>query len=265
MDKEVYLLGKKGQVTIFVIIAILVVAGVILYFTLREGTGEERQIPPEAQPVHTFVKNCLDESVEDTIERIGTNGGMYESKEPMTEERINYFIYEEQKVMPSLEVLESEISKGVKQRIPFCIQDFYSLPEYNINEGNMKVKTIINENQTNVVLDYPLGISKGNFNITLNKFESTTNVRLRKIYNSINSLIDTEMNLLKTDPDYGFDSVCWRCFVDVAGNNSLSIELYPDFEKEEVLFVVEDDIYNINEKPFEFWYVNKYRGDMENE
>ncbi len=251
--------NQGGQVTVFVVIGILIVAGVILFFALRGNIGEERQIPQEAEPVQIYVQNCLDEVAEDIIEKVGINGGVYSSTEFVNDNRVHYFIYEEQKVMPPLNLTESEISRGIEQRLPFCIQDFFSFQEYNLKQGNIQAKTNIYANETRIQLNYPIEIRRGDFNYTLRKFESSIDVRLGTIYNSTDYLTDKEMYFLETEPSYGFDSVCWRCYEDMVGNNSLDMEIYPDFEKEEVLFVVEDNLSQINNKPFEFWYVNKYR------
>lgn len=250
---------NKGQVTIFVILGILVVAGVILFFALKGNIGEERQIPQEAEPVQIYVQNCLDEVSKDIIEKVGFSGGFYEHQGITNKDRIPYFIYEEQKVMPPLNFTEKEISKAIEQRLSFCIQDFYSFSEYNIKQGKIKAKTSINENETIIQLNYPIEIRKGDFNYTLRKFDSSIDVRLGTIYDSVEYLIDKEMYFLSTEPDYGFNSICWVCFEDLAKNNGLNMEIYPDWDNEEILYVVEDNFSQINNKPFEFWYVNKYR------
>lgn len=65
---------KKGQVTIFIIIAILILAGVIVYFVLRDSTVETK-IPVIFEPVHNTFMSCIREDVSTGISVLQSQGG----------------------------------------------------------------------------------------------------------------------------------------------------------------------------------------------
>jgi len=68
--------NKKGQVTIFVIVAILIIVGVALFFVLRSGIvpGTEGVFGAEVNP-SSYLESCLEEPIQDAIELISHQGG----------------------------------------------------------------------------------------------------------------------------------------------------------------------------------------------
>ena len=50
---------KRGQVTIFIIIAVILVSSVILFFIFRESIVS-REIPVSIEPVYTSFLTCLE-------------------------------------------------------------------------------------------------------------------------------------------------------------------------------------------------------------
>jgi hypothetical protein len=68
------LTGKKGQVAIFVIIALVVVAGIVTFFVFRGGIlGSE--VPAELKPVYDYYISCVEEESRIAIDLAGTQAG----------------------------------------------------------------------------------------------------------------------------------------------------------------------------------------------
>tara|TARA_Y100000310_G_C20699691_1_gene828584 strand:- start:920 stop:3007 length:2088 start_codon:yes stop_codon:yes gene_type:complete len=73
--------NRKGQVTLFVVIGILLVVGALVIFTVSDVT-ESRDlqqnivdVPVEFQPIKNFVDNCIIRVATEGLERIGFQGG----------------------------------------------------------------------------------------------------------------------------------------------------------------------------------------------
>ena len=70
------MLKKRGQITVFIIIGLLVL---LTYFVLtyyKKSTIEETElIMPELIPVQQFVETCTQNIAEEAIDLIGINGG----------------------------------------------------------------------------------------------------------------------------------------------------------------------------------------------
>ncbi len=67
-------LRKKGQVTIFVIVAIVLIAAVILYFVARSTLPAEN-IPSEFSEIYTYYEQCIGQQARAALELAGSNGG----------------------------------------------------------------------------------------------------------------------------------------------------------------------------------------------
>ena len=52
------MLLKRGQLTIFIIVAILIIAFVVLFFVFRGGIQREKPASPEVVPIKNFVEEC---------------------------------------------------------------------------------------------------------------------------------------------------------------------------------------------------------------
>ena len=68
--------GKRAQLTIFIIVAILVIAIVALFFAfpkLRTSVGVEKLETPE-----NFIQTCLKDTIQENVETISSQGGSLE-------------------------------------------------------------------------------------------------------------------------------------------------------------------------------------------
>lgn len=160
---------RRGQITIFIIIGIillLVIAlGVIAWkYIAANRPGQQTPINPtsdEVEPLRTFVRQCLDNSARAVFERIGTHGGYYEpteygyvgiparptrsdALEPFPGQTLPYWYhlktpitctecrFESEK--PSLHgarlpSIEEQAAQAIEERLPLCLGDFGSLQQ----------------------------------------------------------------------------------------------------------------------------------------
>src|SRR3972149_5882483 len=72
--------SKKGQVTIFIIIAIVIVGSVLVYFAVRNGAFQQN-IPASIQPAYSSFVTCLEENTATGINILESQGGYVELPE----------------------------------------------------------------------------------------------------------------------------------------------------------------------------------------
>ena len=130
---------KRSQLTIFIIVAILVVAIVALFFAfpkLRTAVGIEKLETPE-----NFIQTCLQDAIKENVEIISSQGGSLEPSLSVlyNDEKIQYLCYTPQKYqacvvqVPFLEKhIEDEIKNSIKEDVDFC---FNSLKENYDDRG----------------------------------------------------------------------------------------------------------------------------------
>lgn len=74
--------GKKSQVTLFIIIGIIILAGATVIFMLRGRVSEmpaevavAERVPDEFKPIKDFIESCLNKKLKEAFIIIGQHGG----------------------------------------------------------------------------------------------------------------------------------------------------------------------------------------------
>ena len=90
---------KKGQVTIYVIIGLIVLITTVTAFFARDyvvktilkiGVEETIIVPEKIKPINSFVSSCLKETTEKAIELAGQQGGFINiPRDPYSSEQLN--------------------------------------------------------------------------------------------------------------------------------------------------------------------------------
>jgi len=136
-SKRTVKLPQRGQVSIFVIIAIVIVGVVVLLFALNKGGGDGLG---DLDDVSVVVVSCLDSVVEEGLFELGANGGL------------------------GVDVgeVEENIGNHVIGNLDVCLNGFSDLKAkgYGVDEGEMDVDVEVGEKVV-VELSYPLTVSYG--------------------------------------------------------------------------------------------------------
>jgi hypothetical protein len=239
--------NRRGQVTIFVIIAILIVASVGVYFLVRDkeaGVGEVYFL--DTDEIYVFVQECLEGVSEEVIETVGQGGGYYFPPEKSTDFGITYYLINGRSYIPSKEKIGEEISEYISQKLFFCTKSFVDFPEYEIQQNEIKVYSEILDEVVLIEVDYPIFISKENVSSEINEFETVVSVKIGKIYSFIEEISEKEIKN---------QGVCLTCYLDKAGEE-FEIELF-DYE-DSIVFIWKDKNLKINGENFEWVYANEY-------
>jgi hypothetical protein len=244
------MLKKRGQVTIFVIIAILIVAGIVLFFYIQNKTSLlSPTIPRDIQPVYNFVQDCLKEIGENALIKIGEQGGYFLIfDEPSIEGRIPYYVYEGRNLMPSKEKIETQISGFVKQEVSYCILNFKDFQrQYNISHNLRRVETKIVNNGISISLDYPITLNKDDSAISLDDFKILLPLDLTKellVSRAITENIISEK-----------DGFCISCIYDIAQNYGVQVDMldYGD----STLFSITDNSNKLNNQSYKWSFAIK--------
>src|SRR3989339_303224 len=213
--------NKNAQLTIFIIISILIVAVVVLFFTLRGNLNlPGKPVSPETTKIKNFVQTCLDDSLESVVFKVGENGGYYfppKVSTPILE--VPYYIKNNKSLMPSKEDIEREISRGIERELFFCIGNFELFsPEYEITKGKMTPPEVAIESERVLVeMNYPLTIQKGGSKSKIEDFSSEIPVRLGIVYDAVAEFINGEIE----NEEY-----CASCLLESLIKNDLYVNSF---------------------------------------
>jgi len=205
MQKEGKNFRKRGQITIFIIVGIMIVAFGILIFLffpqIKTGLGISTNNP------QLFIQNCMEEKVESVVKILSLSGGSIEPE--------NYFLFEDEKIeylcyigeyylpcvmqQPLLKQhIENEIKNEINSEKIACFdslkKNFESLG-YGVTsvEGETKVE----------LLPERIVVSFGNV-LTLSKDDSERYDDLRVVLdNNLYELISITNSILNMEARYG--------------------------------------------------------------
>ena len=244
--------NKIGQLTIFIIIAILVIGAVALFFTLSGTLQREKAYPIEVAPIANFVQECLDDVSEEVVYAVGDGGGYYYPPKLTTDVLgIPYYKIRNKTYLPTKERVEQQISRYVSENMLNCTRDFRDFPNYEIKQGKISSNTEILEDSVKINLNYPLTILKEDSSYRINDFETEIFVLFGIVYNAINMYIEDE---LAADPL----GICVTCLLDVSEKYGIYIDSF-DIEEGDVVFMfIDNSSFDEDENPFKYVFANKY-------
>ena len=236
------MLKKRGQITVFIIIGLLVL---LTYFVLtyyKKSTIEEPElIMPELIPVQQFVETCTQNIAEEAIDLIGINGGYiyfptwiendpgsYISTSPIKDIKNPYWWYDGKDAIPPLDFIGKQVSDYTKNSLAACINNFSAFHEkYEIIElGKFDVITEIGEEDVTIKTIYPIEV-RDKFNKTLaelQKYIVIIPVRLKQVHEMAEKIIERDnkdffiekkaIDLISLDdqniPTTGIEAKCGR-------------------------------------------------------
>ena len=241
------MINKRGQVTIFIIIAILIIASVLIFFMFK-GQIKQSLYSPEVESVYLFVDNCIEKVGSEVIYEIGENGGYFFPPNFSTESGIPYYYSNGKSYMPLKEEIEKEISFFVSEKLFFCTKNFIDFPNFEITQKEIKTKIIIKKDKIDLDINYPISITRGESTSIIEDFGNEIPVRLGIVYDSIEKIIKEQLN---------HESICLSCILDVSLENDLYVDMM-DYDEETVIFIFRDENSIINNKTYEFVFANKY-------
>jgi len=241
---------KKSQVSVFVIIGVFILLGVVLYFIVSSDFLNSDNVDTEVRPVYNFIQDCILEAGENAIYQIGSTGGYVVAKEPYLKldsedafsRKVSYYLEGDENLMPSLEVIEDEIDLYVDSMIYFCIADFRDFSEFEVSEGEVKTESVIEEDKVVLNVNYPVSLGKGDDSYSFEEFSVEVPIRLGRVYNVANEVLEKNSG----------KGICLSCLYDIGKENNVGVHMIEGSEG--IVFVINDKFSKINGNNYEFYF-----------
>ena len=192
-------IDKKAQVTIFIIIAIVVVSAVIGYFTLRSSFVES--IPEDLRPVYDYYVSCLEATTKQGVSLLGEQGGYIEvpdfepgsaympfsSQLDFLGQPIPYWMYVSgnnllREQVPTKSRMEKDLEKYVSDRVGDCDFSDFEKMGYDVYVGEGGVEAKINKLDVDLEVNNRLTIFKGEQSAVISSHKVLLNSKLGKFY-----------------------------------------------------------------------------------
>lgn len=205
---------KKGQVTIFIIIAILIIALASLFFIFKDKLIGNR-LPPEIAKIHNSLVSCLEEDMETGIYLLESQGGYIylPNFEPGSEympfssqlnflgNSIPYWYYVsgnniQKEQVPSKPEMEHHLEEFIENKVKTCVFNSYYEQGYEIYIGEPNADISIQDKKVLLNLKMDFKITKGEETTSIKNHEISFNSKLGTLYNSALKVYEEEQTTL---------------------------------------------------------------------
>jgi len=196
---------KKGQVTIFIIIGIMIIVFGILIFMFYPRIQSLFGIEPENPSA--FIQGCIEEEIENAVNKLSLQGGSLSPEHYImyNNEKIEYLCYAEEYYVPCVmqqpmlkKHIESEIANSIKTKANECFNDLkqsYERQGYNVN---------LKKGVTSVELLPKRIVTTFNNSLTLTKGESKKYDSISVVLNNnLYELVSITNSILNWEANYG--------------------------------------------------------------
>lgn len=202
MDKK---RGKKGQITIFMIIGLVVIIIIaLLLFASSRGIGVDPRkfLSSQIEPIRDAVEKCVDFEVNDALDLLGKQGGDLNPTRyrRYKNENVAYLCFNKPgkgeciNRMLTRREIEAELNEYIEEQLYRCIHldDFVDLQKYDLIAGELAVNTTIALDEVFVGVDYPITLRKKGIGVSVSDFSKRISTPLGRLLNVADDILDVE-------------------------------------------------------------------------
>ncbi|MBI4451781.1 hypothetical protein HY642_07455 [Candidatus Woesearchaeota archaeon] len=231
--------SRKAQVTIFIILGILLLLGIVVVLYLqgvRPVFPPELFVPKEAKPVYDAVTGCSKRLAEEAVTIMGNQAGYltlpdtvahqptsYVSMDDAGVMNVPYWYYEGEDRTPTLAGMESEIAIYVKDNLLECVNNFTNFSGVvNVTPiGQLTGNVVIAPDEVVVKIIYPLLVVSPSRTVTVEEFVTRLPVGLGRLWMIANKTLTVEneieffenftVDLMAADKEVPMDGMSFDC------------------------------------------------------
>lgn len=211
--------NKRGQVTLFVILGIVIVAIIVLLLAFRKDilpkTGSPENIDATMQSIEKGIRQCMADAADEPIKRIGLQGGYLSTPEGSyrrwNDYPISYLCYNLARTEScrnrflTVGNMEEQLSEAITENMGKCldIQEFASLgliKTIDVIPGDkLDVKVSISQDVVNIELNYKVEVKGSSGSKVKDKFEIAIRSPLGDLYEVAQDILDSETTFGRFD------------------------------------------------------------------
>lgn len=251
----------RAQTTIFIIVAIVVVAVILGLFYFSQGKTQSNLenvfsnlgITTQASVIESSILSCVEEVSKDSLVVIGIQGGYYNDPGNSFDlgwAFIPYYYDKGNFLMPETEIIENELSDYVEDNLGICLEGIE--PEsFEMKFKNSETTAKIKENEVEFKVDFSITMTKGELSsdFELKNHPVFVESKLFEILEVTTYITDSH----KEDPEM----ICINCVADMAEIRDLYVDML-DFGADEstTLVVISENM--TSAEPYVFEFLNRY-------
>ena len=271
---------KRGQLTLFVIVGIVIVIGIVLYFLFNGSIIPEQQktFNSKANILQSEIFDCFENVYSNSLMTIGFQGGFYNVSDGAYNgfAIIPYYYKSGELMAPNLNLVENELATLVKDQITYYCLDYYTevqassstlnmnfsgfdladedFPRFNIDYNNLDVNVKIDKGSVSFDVDCDLTVIQDEKNIILD-LSTGSNKLDSDLYDMFNIA-----SFIVNDLEKNEESICASCLYDMTKNTDLTVDIAGYNVAQDQIVVISNDQ---TSTPFIYQFLIKHSSDIE--
>jgi hypothetical protein len=208
-NKMEFNLNKRGQVTLFIIIGVVLLIGLFITMQLRGESfkiDEKQTVEITPTGFQSYVEQCLSETSREALFKLGDLGGYLNVPEYISRDdravlsmgglKVPLWYFNGKNREPTLTSMEENLDYYISTNVEKCFNEFKDFEfKYSVDIlGEPSVQTIIGDNDITFRLNYDVSLStlSGNETTEYTDFVITQPVRLKQVFNLAKDIMDAE-------------------------------------------------------------------------
>jgi hypothetical protein len=240
---------KRGQITIFIILGIVMLLSIGLLFVLRNAILDTKPSYGEtgsAQVVQEYMDSCLLSASTRALDEFGLRGATFQSAwtKPITGMAVAYGQKYHANLIPRTEIAELELEKAISRNFKKCGDPGQISGVNAIATAEPNITIILGDKSVDVNMRYPLEITRSGSHASMQEFSIKLPVQLKSTLQYANDLI----NVAEAEPDYlDLKTLDYSCGKAMACHSDGLVRIYSynDLKRNPAFtlqFIVEDKI-----------------------
>lgn len=209
-------MAKRGQITIFIILALVLILGVVAFFYLKQNTAS---VPSDFVPFKSSVDSCLKTTTDNALFYVLMKSGYYNippefslqyQVAPFISDETAFYYSNNETHIPQISEVENSVSSYIQDNLGSCVNfEEYRNNSYVIEPENLSVGTVIKNKEISV--QTTITISRETTSVLDFSYKTQTDIE----------------NMLKASKEiadvYAEQETCITCIDDIAYQHNLNV------------------------------------------
>jgi len=185
---------KRGQTTVFIIVAILIAAAILLFFIMADTEEIEEPDEVDVSGVHSYTKYYIEDIPRKCLEKVGSHGGYNEIPREIQTLDTAYWYYEGVNIQPFISKFEQEtnncLDSILKNSTDLILEQFNQTSPIRIDKDRIESNISIQDKVVYVDVYYPITLSDGGSTSIVSSFKTEYRLDFYKLYELATGIIN---------------------------------------------------------------------------
>jgi|APSaa5957512622_1039677.scaffolds.fasta_scaffold59484_1 hypothetical protein len=235
---------KRGQMTVFFIVGILILGTATLVFFLSDFTSSEPQ-DLLGDSIQNYVQSCVESTAEEGLDYISLHGGYY-SLPQLSYDDLPYYYYGGKQNVISKGELETQLGMYMDNELRFCLQNFllFRNQGYTFDTGDVKTNVAVKKEAVVFDVVFPLTVKRDALARSFDVFTAVRSHNVGKVHEGVTSFVNQEEE----------SALCISCLHDIANEMDVRVEMIP---------IDNDIIFDVYGEDITYSFANQYNWGIE--